>query len=43
VVRDLVVLLGDGGDYMSDVVVLRNQPDCSARLLPTPTAWRVIE
>jgi hypothetical protein len=31
VLRDLAVMLADGGDCLSDLAVLRDQPPCSAR------------
>ena len=31
VLRDLAVLLADGGDCLSDLAVLRDQPSCTAR------------
>jgi hypothetical protein len=43
VLRDLAVLLADGGDCLSDLAVLRNQPELFGAVASTPTAWRVIE
>jgi hypothetical protein len=43
VLRDLAVLLADGGDCLSDLAVLRDQPGLFGRVASTPTAWRVIE
>jgi hypothetical protein len=43
VLRDLAVLLADGGDCLSDLGVLRNQPELSGEVASTATAWRVIE
>jgi hypothetical protein len=43
VLRDLAVLLADGGDCLSDLAVLRNQPELFGPVASTPTAWRVIE
>jgi transposase len=43
VLRDLVVLLADGGDCLSDLAVLRQQPELFGPVASTPTAWRVIE
>jgi Transposase DDE domain group 1 len=43
VLRDLAVLLADGGDALSDLAVLRNQPELFGVVASTPTAWRVIE
>jgi hypothetical protein len=43
VLRDLAVLLADGGDCLSDLAVLRQQPELFGPIASTPTAWRVIE
>jgi Transposase DDE domain group 1 len=43
VLRDLVVLLADGGDCLSDLAALRDQPELFGPVASTPTAWRVIE
>ena len=43
VLRDLAVLLADGGDCLSDLAVLRNQPGLFGPVASTPTAWRVVE
>jgi hypothetical protein len=43
VLRDLAVMLADGGDCLSDLAVLRDQPELFGRIASTPTAWRVIE
>jgi hypothetical protein len=43
VLRDLAVMLADGGDCLSDLAVLRDQPDLFGPVASTPTAWRVIE
>jgi hypothetical protein len=43
VLCDLAVLLADGGDCLSDLRVLRNQPELSGEVASTATAWRVIE
>jgi hypothetical protein len=43
VLRDLAVLLADGGDCLSDLGVLRNQPELFGQVASTATAWRVIE
>jgi len=43
VLRDLVVMLADGGDCLSDLAVLRDQPELFGRVASTPTAWRVVE
>ena len=41
--RDLAVLLADGGDCLSDLAVLRDQPELFGPVASTPTAWRIIE
>jgi hypothetical protein len=43
VLRDLAVMLADGGDCLSDLAVLRQQPELFGPVASTPTAWRVIE
>jgi hypothetical protein len=43
VLRDLAVLLADGGDCLSDLGVLRNQPELFGEVASMATAWRVIE
>jgi hypothetical protein len=43
VLRDLAVLLADGGDCLSDLAVLRDQPELFGPVASTPTAWRVVE
>jgi hypothetical protein len=43
VLRDLAVLLADGGDCLSDLAALRDQPELFGPVACTPTAWRVIE
>jgi hypothetical protein len=42
VLVDLAVMLADGGDSLSDLKVLRNQPDLFGAVASDPTAWRVI-
>jgi hypothetical protein len=42
VLRDLVVMLADGGDCVSDLASLRDQAGLFGRVCSTPTAWRVI-
>jgi Transposase DDE domain group 1 len=37
------VLLADGGDCLSDLAVLRDQPALFGPVASTPTAWRVIQ
>ena len=41
--RDLAVMLADGGDCLSDLAVLREQPELFGPVASTPTAWRVVE
>jgi hypothetical protein len=43
VLRDLAVVLADGGDCLSDLAVLRDQPALFGSVASTPTAWRVVE
>lgn len=43
VLADLVVSIADGGDCLSDLAALRDQPDLFGHVASTPTAWRVIE
>jgi hypothetical protein len=43
VLRDLAVVLADGGDCLSDLAVLRKQPALFGPVASTPTAWRVVE
>jgi hypothetical protein len=43
VLRDVAVMLADGGDCLSDLAVLREQPELFGPVASTPTAWRVIE
>jgi Transposase DDE domain group 1 len=43
VLRDLAVLVADGGDCLSDLAALRDQPELFGPVASTPTAWRVIE
>ena len=43
VLRDLAVMLADGGDCLSDLAVLRGQPELFGPVASTPTAWRVLE
>jgi len=42
VLRDLVVMLADGGDCVSDLATLRDQPELFGAVCSTPTAWRVL-
>jgi hypothetical protein len=43
VLRDLAVMLADGGDCLSDLAALRDQPELFGRVASTPTAWRILE
>jgi len=38
----LAVMLADGGDCMSDLAVLRNQPGLFGQVASDPTAWRTV-
>ena len=42
VLRDLVVMLADGGDCVSDLAALRDQPELFGAVASTSTAWRVL-
>lgn len=43
VLVDLAVMIADGGDTISDLAVLRDQPDLFGEVASTPTAWRTLE
>jgi Transposase DDE domain group 1 len=43
VLRDLVVMLADGGDCLADMGALRDQPDLFGRVASDSTAFRVID
>jgi len=43
VVRDLAVMLADGGDALCDLLSLRDQPALFGRVASNSTAWRVID
>lgn len=43
VVADVAVMIADGGDAISDLAVLRDQPDLFGAVASTPTAWRTLE
>ena len=43
VLRDLAVMIADGGDCLSDLCVLRDQPDLFGTVASDATAWRVID
>jgi len=43
VIRDLAVMLADGGDALCDLRALRDQPVLFGRVASDSTAWRVID
>jgi hypothetical protein len=43
VLMDLAVSIADGGETISDLAVLRDQPDLFGAVASTPTAWRTLE
>ena len=43
VLVDVAVMLADGGDTISDVAVLRDQPDLFGDVASHPTVWRTLE
>jgi hypothetical protein len=43
VVADIAVMIADGGNAISDLAVLRDQPDLFGEVASTPTAWRTLE
>jgi hypothetical protein len=43
VLADVAVMLADGGDCLSDLAALRDQPEVFGQVASTPTAWRVLE
>ena len=43
VLTDLAVLLADGGEAISDLAVLRHQPDLFGPVASAATAWRVLD
>jgi hypothetical protein len=43
VLVDLAVMLADGGEAISDLVVLRDQPALFGDVASVPTAWRTLE
>lgn len=43
VLTDLAVMLADGGESISDLAVLRDQPDVFGAVASMPTAWRVLD
>jgi Transposase DDE domain group 1 len=43
VLVDLAVMLADGGEAISDLAVLRDQPSLFGQVASVPTAWRALE
>jgi hypothetical protein len=43
VLVDLAVMLADGGEAISDLAVLRDQPGLFGPVASTATAWRVLD
>jgi len=43
VLVDVAVSIADGGETISELVVLRDQPDLFGKVASTPTAWRTLE
>jgi Transposase DDE domain group 1 len=43
VLVDVAVMLADGGEAISDLAVLRDQPDLFGPVASTATAWRVLD
>jgi Transposase DDE domain group 1 len=43
VLVDVAVMIADGGDAISDLAVLRDQPDLFGVVASTPTAWRALQ
>jgi hypothetical protein len=43
VLVDLAVMVADGGTSLSDLKVLRDQPDLFGSIASDPTAWRVLD
>src|SRR5438045_530135 len=43
VLADVAVMIADGGDAISDLAVLRDQPDLFGQVASTPTAWRALD
>jgi len=42
VLVDVAVMIADGGEAISDLAVLRNQPELFGQVASTPTAWRAL-
>lgn len=43
VLVDLAVMIADGGTHLSDLKVLRDQPEVFGAVASDPTAWRVLD
>jgi hypothetical protein len=43
VLRDLAVVLADGGDCLSELAVVCDQPELFGQVASISTAWRVVE
>jgi hypothetical protein len=43
VLVDVAVMIADGGEAISDLAVLRDQPELFGKVASTPTAWRALE
>lgn len=43
VLVDLAVMIADGGEAISDLAILRNQPELFGEVASNPTAWRALE
>ena len=43
VLVDMAVMLADGGECVSDLKVLRDQPDLFGEVASQPTAWRLLD
>jgi Transposase DDE domain group 1 len=43
VLVDVAVMIADGGEAISDLAVLRNQPALFGAVASTPTAWRTLQ
>ena len=43
VLRDLAVMIADGGDCLSDLCTLRDHTDLFSEVASDPTAWRLID
>lgn len=42
ILRDVIVMLADGGDCVSDLAALRDQPHVFGEVASTATAWRLV-